>query len=80
MTNKLVSSVNDLTRWPFMGCESLTKATKGLEVNPKWFTRRAMRSKSNRSIDAQIQFYGQYIQLNEQVTLQNQDPRQVVLN
>jgi len=25
-------------------------------------------------IDAQIQFYGQYIQLNEQVTLQNQDP------
>lgn len=26
-------------------------------------------------IDAQIQFYGQYIQLNEQVTLQNQDPK-----
>jgi N4-gp56 family major capsid protein len=25
-------------------------------------------------IDAQIQFYGQYVQLNEQVTLQNQDP------
>lgn len=25
-------------------------------------------------IDAQIQFYGTYIQLNEQVTLQNQDP------
>ncbi len=25
-------------------------------------------------IDAQIQFYGQYIQLNEQVTLQNEDP------
>jgi len=25
-------------------------------------------------IDAQIDFYGQYIQLNEQVTLQNQDP------
>ena len=26
-------------------------------------------------IDARIQFYGQYIQLNEQVTLQNQDPK-----
>jgi N4-gp56 family major capsid protein len=26
-------------------------------------------------IDAQIQFYGQYIQLNEQVTLQNEDPK-----
>ena len=26
-------------------------------------------------IDATIQFYGQYIQLNEQVTLQNQDPK-----
>lgn len=25
-------------------------------------------------IDAEISFYGQYIQLNEQVTLQNQDP------
>ena len=25
-------------------------------------------------IDAQIQFYGQYVRLNEQVTLQNQDP------
>lgn len=25
-------------------------------------------------IDAKISFYGQYIQLNEQVTLQNQDP------
>jgi N4-gp56 family major capsid protein len=27
-------------------------------------------------IDAQIQFYGTYVQLNEQVTLQNQDPKQ----
>ena len=26
-------------------------------------------------IDATISFYGQYIQLNEQVTLQNQDPK-----
>ena len=26
-------------------------------------------------IDAKISFYGSYIQLNEQVTLQNQDPR-----
>jgi N4-gp56 family major capsid protein len=26
-------------------------------------------------IDAQISFYGQYIQLNEQVSLQNQDPK-----
>jgi hypothetical protein len=25
-------------------------------------------------IDAKISFYGQYIQINEQVTLQNQDP------
>lgn len=25
-------------------------------------------------IDAQVSFYGQYITLNEQVTLQNQDP------
>jgi hypothetical protein len=25
-------------------------------------------------IDARISFYGQYVQLNEQVTLQNQDP------
>jgi N4-gp56 family major capsid protein len=29
---------------------------------------------SSVDIDAQIGFYGQYIQLNEQVTLQNQDP------
>lgn len=28
------------------------------------------------NIDAQMDFYGQYILLNEQVTLQNQDPRQ----
>ncbi|HTJ49068.1 MAG TPA: hypothetical protein VL443_06400 [Cyclobacteriaceae bacterium] len=27
-------------------------------------------------IDAQISFYGTYVQLNEQVTLQNQDPKQ----
>lgn len=26
-------------------------------------------------IDARISFYGTYVQLNEQVTLQNQDPR-----
>lgn len=25
-------------------------------------------------IDAKLSFYGQYIQINEQVTLQNQDP------
>jgi len=29
-------------------------------------------------IDARIEFYGQYIQLNEQVTLQNQDPKQIL--
>ncbi len=28
-------------------------------------------------IDARIQFYGTYVQLNEQVTLQNQDPKQL---
>lgn len=27
-------------------------------------------------IDAKISFYGTYVQLNEQVTLQNQDPKQ----
>jgi hypothetical protein len=31
--------------------------------------------KSNRLIDAKISFYGTYVQLNEQVTLQNQDPK-----
>lgn len=34
-----------------------------------------VRSKSNRTIDAKISFYGTYVQINEQVTLQNQDPR-----
>jgi N4-gp56 family major capsid protein len=30
-------------------------------------------------IDATVSFYGQYIILNEQVTLQNQDPRQAIV-
>lgn len=38
-------------------------------------SRLAIGHKSNRSIDATISFYGTYIQLNEQVTLQNQDPK-----
>lgn len=29
-------------------------------------------------IDAKIDFYGTYLQINEQVTLQSQDPRQIV--
>src|SRR5215475_3304876 len=29
-------------------------------------------------IDATISFYGTYVQINEQVTLQNQDPKQLV--
>lgn len=29
-------------------------------------------------IDARMDFYGQYIRINEQVTLQNQDPNQVM--
>lgn len=33
---------------------------------------------SNRWIDAKISFYGTYIVLNEQVTLQNQDPKQIL--
>ena len=28
-------------------------------------------------IDAKISFYGTYVQINEQVTLQNQDPRKL---
>lgn len=31
--------------------------------------------RSNRSIDATVSFYGQYVAINQQVTLQNQDPR-----
>jgi len=31
-------------------------------------------------IDAQIQFYGTYILINEQVTLQNQDPKLIINN
>ena len=38
----------------------------------KWLT-------SNRLIDAKICFYGTYVQLSEQVTLQNQDPKQMNL-
>lgn len=34
-----------------------------------------LQPESNRVIDARIDFYGQYIQLNEQVTLQSQDPK-----
>lgn len=30
-------------------------------------------------IDATISFYGTYVQLNEQVTLQNQDPREMLV-
>lgn len=30
-------------------------------------------------IDAKIQFYGQYIAINEQVSLQNQDPSQLIM-
>lgn len=32
---------------------------------------------SNRLIDAKISFYGTYVILNEQVTLQNQDPKKL---
>lgn len=32
------------------------------------------------NIDAQMDFYGTYILLNEQVTLQNQDPKQYGVN
>ena len=35
---------------------------------------------SNRMIDARISFYGTYCQLNEQVTLQNQDPKSSTIN
>jgi hypothetical protein len=34
---------------------------------------------SSVDIDAQVYFYGTYLILNEQVTLQNQDPRQNLL-
>lgn len=33
-----------------------------------------IQSESNSLIDARMDFYGQYIRINEQVTLQNQDP------
>ena len=29
-------------------------------------------------IDAKVSFYGSYLQINEQVTLQNQDPSQII--
>lgn len=32
------------------------------------------------NIDAQMDFYGSYVVLNEQVTLQNQDPNQLYVN
>jgi hypothetical protein len=34
--------------------------------------------KSNRLIDATMSFYGLYIAINQQVTLQNQDPKLIV--
>ena len=43
------------------------------ERQQKWLPARKGH-KSNRLIDAKISFYGTYVQLNEQVTLQNQDP------
>lgn len=34
--------------------------------------------KSNRLIDATMSFYGLYVAINQQVTLQNQDPSHIV--
>ena len=62
-----------------MGCDSLNSIRKMervlRSVNPA-FTKG---HKSNRMIDAKISFYGTYVMLNEQVTLQNQDPKQAIL-
>jgi hypothetical protein len=78
---KAIATVNDLTREAlYKACESLHRTTKGSEVNPKRFTRQLGGHKSNRLIDAKMSFYGTYVLLNEQVTLQNQDPRLYRIN
>ena len=71
---KVITTVNDLARKPERDTKVCTHM-KVCEADPKRLARLAMRSKSNRLIDAKISFYGTYVILNEQVTLQNQDPR-----
>ncbi len=60
-----------------MGCESLLFIRKMKRALRRVSSAERCGQKSNRMIDAQIDFYGQYIQLNEQVTLQNQDPKPI---
>jgi hypothetical protein len=62
------------------GCDSLNSIRKMerilRRVNPAFIKGH----KSNRLIDAKISFYGTYVTLNEQVTLQNQDPKARSIN
>jgi len=75
---KVITTVNDLTRRSLLGMRKSEQRTKVSEIDSKKLIRRAMRSLSNRLIDAKISFYGTYVQLNEQVTLQNQDPKLIL--
>jgi hypothetical protein len=73
---KVITTVRDLTNWTHYEYAKvraeLRKVLRQAEMtcpsNSKFLL------ESNNKIDARIDFYGQYIQLNEQVTLQNQDP------
>ena len=78
---KAQATVRDLTRWPLIrDAKVQTRQRKALRDFRSGISATQVVSKvklqpeSNSKIDARIDFYGQYIQLNEQVTLQNQDP------
>jgi hypothetical protein len=76
------STLNDLTRRVLITrtCESLLSNRKFEREIRRGFPAEQRGHKSNRSIDAKISFYGTYVMLNEQVTLQNQDPKARSIN
>jgi len=70
-----IATVREQTSWPVRDAMFRTRQRKVLRQAEMTCPSVYSQTESNNMIDAQIQFYGQYIQLNEQVTLQNQDPK-----
>jgi len=67
---KAIATVRDLTSWAHKEHAKVrTRQRKALREDRSVFSAELFGHKSNRLIDARIDFYGQYIQLNEQVTL-----------
>ncbi len=75
---KAIATVNDLTRKPIWDAKVYTAYERRGGESEAVCPPLQCGHKSNRLIDAKISFYGTYVQLNEQVTLQNQDPRLIL--